>query len=212
MDTKTDYSPESASMSPNVNVKFSKKKLKAKQALLTCNFCDLKFKVASDFQDHLNWHVMLCGTSNCKSQNEMDNIALKEYFRTHDIDSITCEILDRKFKLHKPYLENIMDGKIYCLRHFNFIQSNGIVQYADVCLVLNEHNSKYICRMMGEMFCSSDMEYIKKLGYFLKVLLPEFLIKLFMDIYDITYNESFDKLININLKISALLHKKYGRL
>jgi uncharacterized membrane protein len=60
---------------------------------------------------------------------------------------------------------------------------------------------------MGESFCVNDEEYRKKINYFLKVLLPEFAIRLFMEIYNLCYDKAYNRLIALNLKISARIHK-----
>ncbi|XP_030752485.1 uncharacterized protein LOC115879686 [Sitophilus oryzae] len=111
-----------------------------------------------------------------------------------DCKHLSLEEITEKFDENVTYLESILTGKLFSERHKIFhkkkvgtnILSKKDLTYNTSTIVFTHEQVDHIVALMEEKF---DHDHTKS-AYFFKVLLPEFCLKLFMDVHEMSRRQA----------------------
>ncbi|CAH0553409.1 unnamed protein product [Brassicogethes aeneus] len=124
--------------------------------------------------------------------------SIKDICKENKIETLSCKLLTTDkltdlFYENKSYLQDILNGKQYSERHERFYNYNPTydlttmdLNYNTSMIVFTYDQIELLTDLLTENFDREE----KLTSYFFKVLLPEFCIKIFMDVHDMTYEEA----------------------
>ena len=108
---------------------------------------------------------------------------------------ITQPVLKRMFYDNLDYLKSIRDGRTQSSRHIAFNTNQGTRQallYTEYkyCAPFTDLHMDWTLECMKEIWMKTAEERAANLDYIKKVLIPEFMLKLYMDFYTIPKEEA----------------------
>ncbi|KAF2905099.1 hypothetical protein ILUMI_01083 [Ignelater luminosus] len=109
---------------------------------------------------------------------------------------LTNEEIRKAFEQNKGYIYNIFNGSTYSERHERFQKENPKDQFTTKDLKYNTSMLVFTYEQKEELlsylykYFDSDSGLGSNNQYFFKVLLPELCLKIFMDVYNMNYDEA----------------------
>ena len=108
---------------------------------------------------------------------------------------ITQPVLKRMFDDNLDYLKSIRDGRTQSSRHIAFNTNQGTRQallytVCKYCAPFTDLHMDWTLDCMKEIWMKTAEERAANLDYIQKVLIPEFMLKLYMDFYNISKEEA----------------------
>ena len=124
-----------------------------------------------------------------KNERMKVNASMKERLAV----GITRGVLRKMFEENRPYLEDIMTGRIPSERHTAFHTNAGTRQALFYKMINNPFSDEQVDWTYEEMtriYMKTSREYNDYNDYIWKVLIPECFIKFYMDFFNISKEEA----------------------
>lgn len=128
-------------------------------------------------------------------QEENERLAKLERFKNIDIKNckhLTLDNLDQLVDENFKWLDNTLQGHRYCKRHELYYKGISGLFYNDSCSVFDTSQIRHIISLFRKNF--DDGDFKKYSNYYWAVLLPEFTLKIFMDMYDMSEKDAMEYL------------------
>ncbi|XP_013412165.1 uncharacterized protein LOC106174933 isoform X2 [Lingula anatina] len=120
-------------------------------------------------------------------EDDSDVDAMEQDIRNmRNVNQLQDDQLRYMVEKNEKYLRQIFEGKRSCLRHEEY-KKGGVSRYnldhnqASLCVYLESQNDA-VMETLIQIFCKKHNKY---LDYLMKVLLPEALIKIYMDVHQV---------------------------
>lgn len=176
---------------------FKKKRIKTAETFI-CQFCDKVFSDVEIYTNHCQWHNVT-GMSHEIPQQQANFIVLKESINTLDSDLVPDTCIISLFEHYKGYLKDIMQVQV------NSNQAYENLSYTNGCIYLSGRNLQLLTRLIGKEFSSDSDDNIRKLNLYLKVILPELLVKIVMDMFSLCKKDAMMKMEAISSEMFEVM-------
>ncbi|XP_052767328.1 uncharacterized protein LOC128208055 isoform X2 [Mya arenaria] len=130
----------------------------------------------------------LCATPRIK--NERDAAVNKEIEEISNVEDLNQEQLEHMVRHREGYLRKIFEGSVLCERHLDFKRGGSSKRDLDYNSRIGSYTDEQVDTVMEALiniFCKRHNKY---LDYLMKVLLPEMLVKIYMDIHNTSHEAS----------------------
>ncbi|XP_041353431.1 uncharacterized protein LOC121371534 [Gigantopelta aegis] len=141
--------------------------------------------------DHLSVEATDSGCSSLQSESRSNLAELtKELKQIQSVDSIKKIQLEKLVFSYEPYLRKLFQGQVSCWRHQEYKKggsSRANLNYYVHFGLFTEEQQDVVMETLMSIFCKKHHRY---LDYIMKVLLPEILIKILMEMKELSHNEA----------------------
>lgn len=152
----------------------------------------IQFEDTKEISDYTK-NILSESTKNIKKKLDCKHLSLLE--------------IDAYFKKYETRISQIYDGKQYCERHIRFKKQVKSKAFSRCSLTYNvsmitftfeQHD--YMARLMRKHFEGAEVILSSNSEYYFKVLIPEFCLLIFNDVYNMNREEGLDYLNNMSLE------------